>query len=574
MRTCLALFICLVPAVALAQTPVAGDWVLTEDIYGNPLHQRLTVKVDGPSVSGTIGRRSIDGTVNGTAIRFTLKGDDTSDEFSGTISGDRIEGTLVRTAKGEQPFKTSWTAARIPTKRAGPPQRHEFVPTTFHRQFSASNPPVLRVWPGDTIHTTTVDAGGTDEKSVTRVLGGNPQTGPFYVETAMPGDVLVVHLNRLRLNRDWAISDDGIVGRALDPELAVKMKDGFKNVRWRLDRQRGVAMPETPTEHLKNFTVPLRPMLGCVAVATGFGSAPPPTGDSGRFGGNMDFNEIVEGATVYLPVAQPGALLYVGDGHAAQGDGELNGNALETSMDVEFTVDVVTRKPVMTPRVESATHIMTVGLGGTLEDALRAATAGLAQWLEQDFQLTPSEIAIVLGSSVEYTIGEVADRNTGVVAKMRKDRLSGLTQAPPIAAGATAAPGQAPVRFEVAAVKSNVSGDAKVVIQMLPGGRFTATNATLRQLIRNAYQLQEFQITGGPAWLDRDRFDIVAKADGAGPDNPGLERKARAMGLPPVDPEGSSLFTAVREQLGLRLDSQKGPVDVLVIDRAERPKED
>jgi amidase len=298
------------------------------------------------------------------------------------------------------------------------------APTTFYRQFSASNPPALRIWPGDTVHTTTVDAGGTDEKSVTRVLGGNPETGPFYVETAMPGDVLVVRLNHVRLNRDWAISDDGIVGRALDADFAVKMKDGFKNVRWRLDRQRGLAMPEKPTEHLNNFTVPIRPMLGCVAVAPGFGSAPPATGDSGRFGGNMDFNEIVEGATVYLPVGQPGALLYVGDGHAAQGDGELNGNALETSMDVEFTVDLIPSKALMTPRVESPTHIMTVGLGGTLEDALRAATAGLGQWLEQDYHLTASEIAIVLGSSVEYTISEVADRNAGVAAKIRKDRLT------------------------------------------------------------------------------------------------------------------------------------------------------
>jgi len=239
----------------------------------------------------------------------------------------------------------------------------------------------------------------------------------------MPGDVLVVRLNRVRLNRDWAISDDGIVGRALDPEFAVKMKDGFKNVRWHLDRQRGVARPENPPEHLKNFTVPIRPMLGCVAVAPGFGSASPPTGDSGRFGGNMDFNEIVEGATVYLPVSQPGALLYVGDGHALQGDGELNGNALETSMEVEFTVDVIPNEPLMTPRVESSTHIMTVGLGGTLEDALRAATAGMGQWLEQDYNLMPSEIAMVLGSSVEYSISEVADRNAGVAAKLRKDRL-------------------------------------------------------------------------------------------------------------------------------------------------------
>jgi acetamidase/formamidase len=86
-------------------------------------------------------------------------------------------------------------------------------------------------------------------------------------------------------------------------------------------------------------------------------------------------------------------------------------------------VDVIANKQLMTPRVESATHLMAVGLGGTLEDALRAATAGLGQWLEQDYHLTPSEIAIVLCSSVEYTIAEVADRNAGVAAKLRKDRL-------------------------------------------------------------------------------------------------------------------------------------------------------
>jgi acetamidase/formamidase len=418
------LIACLSSTIVLAQTPIAGDWLLTEDVFGNSLHQRLTLKLDGTALSGAIGPRPIDGTVTGNAVRFVLRNEGAIDEFTGNVSGDGMSGTLVRTERGEQRFKTSWSARRVPARRIGPPQRHEFVPTAFHRQFSAANPPVLHIWPGDTVHTTTVDAGGTDEKGVTRVLGGNPETGPFYVETVMPGDVLVVHLNRIRLNRDWAISDDGIVGRALDPDFAVKMKDGFKNVRWRLDRQRGVATLETPTAHLANYSVPIRPMLGCVAVAPGFGAAAPPTGDSGRFGGNMDFNEIVEGATVYLPVMQPGALLYVGDGHAVQGDGELNGNALETSMDVEFTVDVIAGKALMTPRVESPTHIMTVGLGGTLEDALRSATSSLGQWLEQDHNLTPSEIAMVLGTSVEYSISEVADRNAGVVAKLRKDRLT------------------------------------------------------------------------------------------------------------------------------------------------------
>jgi amidase len=419
-----ALIVCLAPVFAAAQGIVSGDWILTEDVFGNAFHRKLTLKVDGAAVSGTLGRQPLEGTLQGGGIQFTIKTPDSIDTFSGTFSADGIAGTVVHSEAGGGNARTaSWTARRVPAKRSGPPQRHEFVPSTFHRQFSASTAPALHIWPGDTVHTTTVDAGGTDEKGVTRVLGGNPQTGPFYIETAMPGDVLVVRLNRVRLNRDWAISDDGIVGRALDSEFAVKMKDGFKNVRWRLDRQRGVAMLEKPTEHLANFTVPVRPMLGCVAVAPGFGAAAPPTGDSGRFGGNMDFNEIVEGATVYLPIAQPGALLYIGDGHAVQGDGELNGNALETSMDVEFTVDVISSKPLNTPRVESPTHIMTVGLGGMLEDALRAATASLGQWLEQDYKLTPSEIAMVLGSSVEYSISEVADRNAGVVAKIKKDRL-------------------------------------------------------------------------------------------------------------------------------------------------------
>lgn len=143
----------------------------------------------------------------------------------------------------------------------------------------------------------------------------------------------------------------------------------------------------------------------------------------------MDFNEIVEGATVYLPVNVPGALLYVGDGHAAQGDGELTGNALETSMDVEFTVDVVARKSIRGPRVESATHIMAMGLDGSLDEAFRSATANMAQWLIDDYKLTPSEVAQVLGTAAEYKVSEVADRNAGIVLKINKDCLQLLTPA-------------------------------------------------------------------------------------------------------------------------------------------------
>jgi acetamidase/formamidase len=271
-----------------------------------------------------------------------------------------------------------------------------------------------------------VDSGGVDDKGITRALFGNPQTGPFYVGTAVVGDTLAIRIKRLRLNRDYADSLDDIVGRARGTGLAARAGSLGKPVRWKLDLQRGTASPENATSRLKGFTVPLRPMLGGLAVAPGFGSAPVSTGDTGRFGGNMDFNEVIEGNTVYLPVQQPGALLYLGDAHAAQGDGETSQFALETSMDVEFSVDLLPRRSIATPRVESSTHIMALGQAGSLDDALRAATGGLTQWLEQDYGLTLSECGQVLGSSVQYVVANLAGRNVGVAAKLEKKRLAGL----------------------------------------------------------------------------------------------------------------------------------------------------
>jgi amidase len=405
---------------------VSGRWSVSEDFYGTSVNFSMKLTQDGDKLTGNFQGNPLDGTLEGNAIKFVAKGEQGGTlECNGTVQDNTISGTLVfaNTNNPESANSHSFTATLVPQRRQGTPQRHEFIPTSFYREFSASNKPVLTVSPGDTIHTTTVDAGGTDEKGVTRVLGGNPQTGPFYIETAAPGDTLVVHLTRLRLNRNWAISDDALVDRGLDRSLAVTMKDNGKPVRWHLDTQRGVATPEKPGEHLAKYSVPLRPMLGCIAVARPKSAAGLGTGDSADIGGNMDFNEIIEGATVFLPVYVPGALLYVGDGHAAQGDGELNGNALETSMDVELMVEVIPEKRPVGPRVESATEIMAMGLSGSLDDAFRAATANMAQWLTDDFKLTPSEVAEVLGTSAQYKVSEVADRNAGIVLKISKERL-------------------------------------------------------------------------------------------------------------------------------------------------------
>lgn len=413
---------------AAAGKDLNGRWIIAADYLGTPLSMRMDLTEKDGKLSGKFTGDALEGTMNGSAMHFIARpSDGGTEEVTATLKDGALIGTAVETsAEGGPPLRFNFKATKAPALVRGTPQRHEFTPTVFYREFSALNKPVLTVAPGDTIHTTTVDAGGADEKGVARVLGGNPQTGPFYVQGALPGDTLVVHIVRLKLNRDYAISDDGIVNRGVDNDLAVKMKDTGKGIRWHLDLAKGVGTVEKPGEHMTAYSVPLKPMLGCMATAPGTGSAAPRTGDSGGWGGNMDFNEIVEGATVYLPVINPGALLYFGDAHAAQGDGELNGDALETSMDVEVTVDVIPGKSIFSPRVESATHVMVMGLAGSLDEAFRSATSGMARWLADDYKLTPPEVAEVLGSAAEYRISEVADRNAGVVLKLNKDRLKAL----------------------------------------------------------------------------------------------------------------------------------------------------
>jgi acetamidase/formamidase len=259
-------------------------------------------------------------------------------------------------------------------------------------------------------------------------MGGNPLTGPFYIENAWPGDTLVVRFTRIRLNRDSAIHNDSIVGSAFDPDYFRDLKrvEGFDSD-WKLDRERGVATLKNPTEKLKNLSVQVAPMLGCVGVAPP-GDQSFQSGHLGNFGGNMDYNQIREGVTLYLPVFHPGALLFVGDGHALQGDGELTGDALETSMDVQLTVDVVQGQSIQMPRAENGEYLMALGIGGSLTDAMQAATTNLARWLERDYKLSSAEVAIVLGTSIRYDIAEIVDGQINMAAKVPKSVLSQLRQ--------------------------------------------------------------------------------------------------------------------------------------------------
>jgi acetamidase/formamidase len=142
----------------------------------------------------------------------------------------------------------------------------------------------------------------------------------------------------------------------------------------------------------------------------------------------MDYNGLREGVTVYLPVYVPGALLFVGDGHAAQGDGELNGDALETSMDIEFTVSLSRGGGTQAPRMENDEWLMASGIANSLPEALQQATTELARWLERDYKLSANEAAIVLGTSIRYDIAEVVDPLVHIVAKVSKETLAPLKQ--------------------------------------------------------------------------------------------------------------------------------------------------
>ena len=402
---------------------ISGAWILIE-LFPDETHtHRMSLQIADNKITGQSGSSKIEGTIADSVI--TLKWLTPDGRVDATFTGRAQAGAL----KGEGDWggiKLQWSARRPATRPEGGPRTHTFTPAEFHRTFSYAIPPALRIFPGDTVKTKSVDAGGSDENSVRRSMGGNPLTGPFYVEGAIPGDTLVIKLNRVRTNRDWAQSGQGIVGNALGPGYLMNLKraQGFSS-RWRLDKDKGVAYLDKPTDPLKSFTVPLQPMLGCVGVA-------PPgrdvvrTGDSGIFGGNMDYNQIREGTTIYLPVFHDGALLFMGDGHAAQGDGELTGDALETSMEFEFTVDVIPEKSVGTPRAENAEYLMAIGIGGSLDQALQRATTEMARWLEGDYKLNSTESAMILGFAVKYDVADLVGTQVSIVAKIPKTAVAQL----------------------------------------------------------------------------------------------------------------------------------------------------
>lgn len=417
------LFLSASPVWAESQT-----WVLSVDRWGNAERSTLKLENEGDLLSGRLNNLAVEGRRDGDSLAFTaVDADGERYRFEALQAGDVLSGwaDYPDTNTPDARARHAFTAQRleIPT---GPPQRRTYNPETFSNTFTAERAPVMVIRPGDVIATRTIDSGGVDEHGRTVALYGNPQTGPFFIVGANPGDVLAIHISKLALNRDYADSLDGITSSAMPLGLAARSAGLGQRVRWRLDRAAGTARLENPPAGLKDYIVPVRPMLGGVGVAPDFGFAPFSTGDTGRFGGNMDFNQLGQGATLYLPVYQPGGLLFLGDGHALQGDGETTQWALETSLDVEFSVEVLPAKALASPRVETAEAITVIGQSSSLDEAVRAATGSMIQWLEQDYGLTVSEASMVLGTAAQYRVATLAGRNAGMALSLDKSQLENL----------------------------------------------------------------------------------------------------------------------------------------------------
>lgn len=300
---------------------------------------------------------------------------------------------------------------------------HEFFPQTYYTAFGSFEP-ALRIKSGDTVITTTVDNEGRDANDKHVILGGNPLTGPFYVENAEPGDCLAVRLDNLWPNRNLGRASTVIAANVLDPDYIFHRSPDWPIVtsEWKLNLKEGTATLISPETKLGHLVLALDPMLGCLGVS-------PPRGQiiaavtSGKYGGNMDYRGFVSGVTAYFPVFTLGGLFFVGDGHAVQGEGEIVGTGIEVSFDVQFTVELQKRRKIGWPRAEDEKYILTVGNARPLDQALQNATTEMIQWLQEDFNLDERAAHILMGQCVEYNIGNVFDPAYTIVCKLRKDRI-------------------------------------------------------------------------------------------------------------------------------------------------------
>jgi len=252
----------------------------------------------------------------------------------------------------------------------------------------------------------------------------NPQTGPFHIEGAEPGDTVVVHIRKLEPARNYAVSSFGPgFGALVGTNETAMLGADFPETTWRydVDAARSVARTST-SDGRHSWEVPLAPFLGCLGVAPAGGEART-TIVPGNFGGNMDCPEVRAGNTVYLGVNVPGALLSFGDGHYAMGDGEIMGAAIEGAMNVEVYVELLKKTFTPVPRIENADEVMFVGSGRPLEDAARVAFKAMVQWVQRATRMRELDAYQFVSQNATAPIIQLVDPEYTVLVKIAKGRV-------------------------------------------------------------------------------------------------------------------------------------------------------
>jgi len=290
-------------------------------------------------------------------------------------------------------------------------------PGTTADVFSRAHAPVLTIDPGDTVTVRSLDASGylARQSSPGQVqpkmfpnARGHCLTGPIAVRGAQPGDMLALRLVALRPG-EWGWT----VAAALDTPVTRRL--GLAGgppawLLWELDADAGQGTAD------RGFARALAPFLGVMGLAPGEAGEHSTIPPRAAAGGNIDCRELVAGSTLFLPVSVPGALLYLGDGHAAQGDGEVGGTAIECPMTTEAVVDLATGRPLASVHAETPAGRITFGFDADLNAAMGDALDAMVRWMQVIFGLDKGTALALASTCVDLRVTQVANQTWGVHA--------------------------------------------------------------------------------------------------------------------------------------------------------------
>ena len=282
---CMMLVVAGMLSSSTARTQASGKWVaeIKSPVLLEPSYLRVTLERREDTLSGTWGGALVRGSIRNSTVTIKLTDVEGRDagSITGKIEGNTGEGSGTMTGLGRRPGGFAPAAsARVPiaqemtwalSREIPPPARPReinYSPTTFEAYYYAGNKPGIHIFPGDIVHTWAPDSAGMDKNLKRVALGGNANIGPIYVEGALPGDTLVVHLIKIAPNRATARQGSRIQQFGVTPayNLAAKYDPQF-NGEYQLDNAMGIAVLTAPTPALKNFKLAMKPMLGCISVA-------------------------------------------------------------------------------------------------------------------------------------------------------------------------------------------------------------------------------------------------------------------------------------------------------------------